>query len=462
MKTIDRIRKYINGQVKAGSITPGSKLPSYRELCDICGGSYVTVRSAVVKLQSEGLIEIRNGSGTYLAGGRNLKVRLNINIAALPVRQMEQLLHKHLAGRNLNLEIEVCPLHKLDEGKALKSDRAMIFIFQTGESVNLPPAELDKFSGYGNLVKELNIVNKIKSRTMLPFATYNYQIGVSQEILRKIGFDRRRMTEDFSWWDEYAACCRKHGIHPASQHWHEKTTWRFAQLAGLMLSLIDCDSLNFRKNLPVFDSDGGRRFLEIIRDTHFYRSVPGHEAFFNGKAGMCFSVGSWVTRQNLSIERPDIAVDELDILPFRRNGRRIFPTFVDYLQSYLADDLSVEERNRVWQLIELMLSREFQLDYCNLTGMISPRKDTQPEEYSWNCNRRWDAFIPDKSDLIFYEDQLFVPESNAALTMLLEDFRLYGADMDLILKRMDKKKDREGFSARIYIDQEEMHHEINM
>lgn len=226
MKTIDRIRKYIKNQIDAGNIIPGSKLPSYRELGDICGGSYVTVRSAVVKLQNEGLVEIRNGSGTYLAGGKKLKIRLNINSSALPVKRMRRLLDKHLAETDLNLELDVYPLSGLNESQALKTEKAMISILQSGESINLPPVTLDKFSGYAKLAKMLKITDKIKSKIMLPFTTYNYQIGISQAVWRKVGFKQQRLDNDFNWWSKYASCCRQHGIYPVSQHWHPKTTWR--------------------------------------------------------------------------------------------------------------------------------------------------------------------------------------------------------------------------------------------
>lgn len=59
---VDQIKEYfINGELK-----PGDKLPTERELADLFKVSRTSVREALRKLEMNGIIEIKQGSGSYL------------------------------------------------------------------------------------------------------------------------------------------------------------------------------------------------------------------------------------------------------------------------------------------------------------------------------------------------------------------------------------------------------------
>ena len=53
--------------IKEGACVPGDRIPTERELSDRLGVSRSTVREAVQFLQALGVLEIRHGSGTYVA-----------------------------------------------------------------------------------------------------------------------------------------------------------------------------------------------------------------------------------------------------------------------------------------------------------------------------------------------------------------------------------------------------------
>ena len=55
--------------IRAGTLAPGSRLPSLRELADELGVNPNTLRSVYARLEAEDLIETRHGSGTYVAPG---------------------------------------------------------------------------------------------------------------------------------------------------------------------------------------------------------------------------------------------------------------------------------------------------------------------------------------------------------------------------------------------------------
>ncbi|MFI7025377.1 winged helix-turn-helix domain-containing protein [Micromonospora sp. NPDC049900] len=61
-----RIAQDIRDKIRSGDYSPGAKLPSLREMTAHYGVSAEPVRSALLILQAEGLIEGHQGKGTYV------------------------------------------------------------------------------------------------------------------------------------------------------------------------------------------------------------------------------------------------------------------------------------------------------------------------------------------------------------------------------------------------------------
>lgn len=62
----ERLRSWIKNRIDDGTFNSGDKLPSENELCSMFGISRHTVRHALDLLESEGIIDRRRGSGTYI------------------------------------------------------------------------------------------------------------------------------------------------------------------------------------------------------------------------------------------------------------------------------------------------------------------------------------------------------------------------------------------------------------
>ncbi|MCP3027498.1 FCD domain-containing protein [Halobacillus sp. A5] len=60
--------------IRSGTYQPGEKLPSVRELCDLFDVGRSAVRDAVTSLKGKGLVEIRQGEGTYLCHFNSAKL----------------------------------------------------------------------------------------------------------------------------------------------------------------------------------------------------------------------------------------------------------------------------------------------------------------------------------------------------------------------------------------------------
>ena len=61
-----QLRRRLEEGIGAGVLLPDSSLPPEREMADITGLSRVTVRKAIQELVREGLVEQRQGSGTFV------------------------------------------------------------------------------------------------------------------------------------------------------------------------------------------------------------------------------------------------------------------------------------------------------------------------------------------------------------------------------------------------------------
>ncbi len=65
----ERIRRSILGQLHVGRLAPGERLPSIRRVAAETGVDHRTVAAAYRVLEEEGLVEVRSGSGVYVARG---------------------------------------------------------------------------------------------------------------------------------------------------------------------------------------------------------------------------------------------------------------------------------------------------------------------------------------------------------------------------------------------------------
>lgn len=78
-----RLYELLSAALRDGAIAPGSALPSEPELCARHGISRTTVRRALDRLEREGRIVRRRGSGTYASPQRAV-ARFSLDLHALP------------------------------------------------------------------------------------------------------------------------------------------------------------------------------------------------------------------------------------------------------------------------------------------------------------------------------------------------------------------------------------------
>ncbi len=67
MTKAQQVERYLRGLIVRGKLRAGQKLPPERQITAKFGVSLMTVREAMIKLSSEGLIERKQGAGTFVA-----------------------------------------------------------------------------------------------------------------------------------------------------------------------------------------------------------------------------------------------------------------------------------------------------------------------------------------------------------------------------------------------------------
>jgi DNA-binding transcriptional regulator YhcF (GntR family) len=63
----------LGGAIRSGALAAGDRLPPLRELADELGVNANTLRAVYARLEAEGLIESRHGSGTFVRGARDAR-----------------------------------------------------------------------------------------------------------------------------------------------------------------------------------------------------------------------------------------------------------------------------------------------------------------------------------------------------------------------------------------------------
>src|ERR1035438_1527463 len=67
---VDAVADRLRGDILAGRLRPGTRLPSERELSLALGVNRLTLRASLARLEAMGLITTRHGAGTVVASWR--------------------------------------------------------------------------------------------------------------------------------------------------------------------------------------------------------------------------------------------------------------------------------------------------------------------------------------------------------------------------------------------------------
>ena len=110
----DRLARRIRGLIQSGGYEDGDRLPSIMEMARRFGVGHPTIREALKKLETMGVVEIRHGSGVYVSRSQEMlvlaspdftgKVTKKLLLDLIQARQPLEVLSVSLAARNATRE----------------------------------------------------------------------------------------------------------------------------------------------------------------------------------------------------------------------------------------------------------------------------------------------------------------------------------------------------------------------
>lgn len=199
----DEVFNKMLGQINKGTWKPGSKLPSEKELCNIFNVSRVTVRSALERLKTFGIIDTCQGEGsfvleqgmeTYLNPLMSCLVLNQSKIDAIQVMEYREMVESGTAELAVDKATDAdCERLKeiINEMKAFKNNPEIFS--QKDFEFHLKLAEI---SGNILILKVLEIINRIiedSVENMVPLVGMDNGIYYHKLILEAIiAGDRER------------------------------------------------------------------------------------------------------------------------------------------------------------------------------------------------------------------------------------------------------------------------------
>lgn len=127
-RLVDDVIDHFRTEISSGRLTAGSRLPAEARLTEQLGVSRTTLREAIVVLSHDGLVDVRQGDGTYVTSGPAADDQLgNRSISELlDLRRPLQLELTRLASRR-RTEQEAAQLreHASNLAGALESDTGL-------------------------------------------------------------------------------------------------------------------------------------------------------------------------------------------------------------------------------------------------------------------------------------------------------------------------------------------------
>ena len=84
----DRLARRIRGMIQNGSYREGDRLPPIMEMARQFGVGHPTVREALKKLETVGVVEIRHGSGVYVSTSQDVLVLASPDFAGKVTKKL--------------------------------------------------------------------------------------------------------------------------------------------------------------------------------------------------------------------------------------------------------------------------------------------------------------------------------------------------------------------------------------
>ena len=434
MTITEKITAYFDELVARKLLRPGDKLPGYMEICKQFSIPYSSAQRAFKNMEYAGKIKIVHGVGSFLNGGNELEVLVYLTKTTFDLQQMEELLTHLSQANNLHLKIRVIDIKSPDYKTDVEDHKIIISEKDPWIKTDGTLLDFSSFQDYGDLIQQHHIPSEKYSNTELPFYMFTYQGLVNTRIQERLNISLPSGFSSFDWWTDVAECCRRHGVYPSSFSLQSEVLWGgLATYLPLFLILSGRNNFSNLFDAPFFSTEKGKRMFEILAD--FKRFHEGCNPFLQKDVLLHFLVGSWTAVQ---YEKFGWDASDFHTVPIVSQGKRLLFYSPVFLQVYQNSSITQNEKERVWTLLKLLLSKKIMKKLVEKTGFFSFRKDMSPEDYPWIVKNDFRDFFPFQCDQLLPTEYLST-EKSAALNALFQAYWDCGADFEKIRTLMDQK-----------------------
>jgi len=205
-----QVAEALRAAIMKGDYAPGSRLPSETDISETFQVSRVTVRTAIKMLESQGLVEVRHGSGTYVCdfGGRIRAGAQELRSISETIQEMGFVPRTELHARDVRpatedeaerLGVEVGFTVVAMERAIYADNEVVAYSFDVIPAENLPARFVARF-GTGSMFSVLDEIGYMPTRALAELhPVQSSEIGWGPQrperglflLLDQVHFDRR-------------------------------------------------------------------------------------------------------------------------------------------------------------------------------------------------------------------------------------------------------------------------------
>ena len=109
---VDAVADRLRGEILAGRLRPGTRLPSERELALALGVNRLTLRASLARLEALGLITTRHGAGTVVSSWRERAGLEMLGTLLRGLRLADRAWHDLVRSADLKMAANSLDLHR--------------------------------------------------------------------------------------------------------------------------------------------------------------------------------------------------------------------------------------------------------------------------------------------------------------------------------------------------------------
>ncbi|PAE23710.1 MULTISPECIES: FadR/GntR family transcriptional regulator [Bacillaceae] len=170
----------IEDMIAKGSFKPGDKLPSVRELCELFGVGRSAVRDALTSLQGKGIVQVKQGEGTYITRFDSSKLFNNLHLHP-DIKDIQELFQaRKMVETGL---AEMAAANRSEEDLALMKEQISDAAIHGWEEDYQFHMAIARAAGNDILIQFVQFISETLKKSMIDFHHY---LETRPDIARKI------------------------------------------------------------------------------------------------------------------------------------------------------------------------------------------------------------------------------------------------------------------------------------